>query len=894
MEELYRSLYSKYASNLSESEVQGKIQYALQQNPTEFINAFYKKYTGSGPTKDQIDYINSYIRTSALSKQAATKEPSFALGDLGGETSEENTWLENNLGKNILTDYFGDIWRAGQQGIDQGSTVGEAFDIYRKGKDISEKDLQKFIEVNKRLEAQGPSDEMREYERIKNEAGGGVWGFMKAMALTRGQIIPQVLVSSIANMGATFFDSKEAVISSLGTAAASGYIGAKISAAAGSVAGPLGTAIGAFGGGVSGAVGGFFAGLTGAMETGLTLTELLKEKLGDKEFNEKNVRAILEDEEAFDDIKSKALARGVTIAAIERIGFAAGRGVGAKMLKKGVGKQKIARAVAGTEALTGSVGEAAGQLAAGQDFDIAEVLLEGIVETKGVANVSDILATRKYTLNNRDISKKELKAIIDKHKDKPELLSRFNIKVEGDKNFENYVKLKKGDAFLYTQINSKVSDPADRSRLVELEKQKRSAEKASEKKGIFKDPDADLNLEDINKEIDNIINKYAGVDGRTKEVRAREKVAKEARETFISDTIAFAEASGKLVGKEVKVVDNDAEAQKTYDAIIEEYNKTVTDPADRIKAKNVKGSDGFIIGDSIIINKDIAGRTGQINVGAHEILHGIINKHYKSLFVRDSKGNIIDDSKAREFIGDFKNTISKKSRQKVLDVINARNEQARKEGGDILDENITDEWLTIYSDLLKKNQISFDENVYVKFRNFLHNIFRTFNYKKEFGSGIATYNFMRDYQKSIEAGVITQRAVDVAGGGTTVTEVKKSVSPERRQQISDNVKEIGNTYSFEGGKTAWDQGGADNAITEIKEGKFLDDLIAAKYKGDRVPVDFVSKVYSELTNHIRNFNPETNDNLFGWINSQLANKAGNVFNREYKRTEQETTARDVR
>ena len=127
----------------------------------------------------------------------------------------------------------------------------------------------------------------------------------------------------------------------------------------------------------------------------------------------------------FDDIKSKALARGVTIAAIERIGFAASRGVGGKMLKKGVGKQKIARAVAGTEALTGSVGEAGGQLAAGQDFDIAEVLLEGIVETKGVANVSDILATRKYTLNNRDISKKELKAIIDKHKDKPELLVKM-------------------------------------------------------------------------------------------------------------------------------------------------------------------------------------------------------------------------------------------------------------------------------------------------------------------------------------------------------------------------------------------------------------------------------------------------------------------------------------
>ena len=122
---------------------------------------------------------------------------------------------------------------------------------------------------------------------------------------------------------------------------------------------------------------------------------------------------------------------------------------------------------------------------------------------------------------------------------------------------------------------------------------------------------------------------------------------------------------------------------------------------------------------------------------------------------------------------------------------------------------------------------------------------------------------------------------------------KKSLSSAARQQISDSIKEIGSTYSFKGGKKAWDEGGADNAIQEIKENGYLDDLIAAKFKGDKVPVDFVDKVYAELTNHIRNFNPETNDNLFGWINSQLANKAGNVFNREYKTTTEQRTAKDV-
>ena len=74
--------------------------------------------------------------------------------------------------------------------------------------------------------------------------------------------------------------------------------------------------------------------------------------------------------------------------------------------------------------------------------------------------------------------------------------------------------------------------------------------------------------------------------------------------------------------KDVIVVDNDVSAQEAYDKIIAEKGG---------KAKNVKGADGFIIGDSIVINKEAAGKSGQINVGGHEILHGILTKHLKSL-----------------------------------------------------------------------------------------------------------------------------------------------------------------------------------------------------------------------------------------------------------------------
>ena len=77
------------------------------------------------------------------------------------DSQEEDTWIERTVGKNIVTDYFGDLWRAGKQGMAQGATVDEAFDVYKKGKDISDEELKRYIEVSDALDKTGVSDEMR-------------------------------------------------------------------------------------------------------------------------------------------------------------------------------------------------------------------------------------------------------------------------------------------------------------------------------------------------------------------------------------------------------------------------------------------------------------------------------------------------------------------------------------------------------------------------------------------------------------------------------------------------------------------------------------------------------------------------------------------------------------
>ena len=68
MEELYRSLYSKYGGDLSEAEVNEKVNYAMTLDTNDFINSFYNKYTGSGPNMEQQQYINSYSIADSVRK----------------------------------------------------------------------------------------------------------------------------------------------------------------------------------------------------------------------------------------------------------------------------------------------------------------------------------------------------------------------------------------------------------------------------------------------------------------------------------------------------------------------------------------------------------------------------------------------------------------------------------------------------------------------------------------------------------------------------------------------------------------------------------------------------------------------------------------------------------
>ena len=65
--------------------------------------------------------------------------------------------------------------------------------------DVSDEQIQEFIQANEALANVPPSDEMKDFQKIYEENGGGVLGFTLGVA-NNMSVIPQLFVSSVSAM----------------------------------------------------------------------------------------------------------------------------------------------------------------------------------------------------------------------------------------------------------------------------------------------------------------------------------------------------------------------------------------------------------------------------------------------------------------------------------------------------------------------------------------------------------------------------------------------------------------------------------------------------------------------------------------------------------------------
>ena len=341
-----------------------------------------------------------------------------------GAGPEKDTAIERAFGKNEVTDFFGDIYRAWKTGAGQGATVDDAIKVFASGSNVSDKNLQQYIDAVQNMESFAPSEEMQDFSRIYEAEGKGIKGFIKGIAKNPTAAI-QVATSSLRAMLNP---------ASIGAGAAG--------AGAGALAGPAGAGAGAI------------LGMTGALETGLSFTEFLKEELNEKslDFTDDNIRTILEDDEAMGNITRRSLARGATISTISALTGGLAAGVGANVgrnvaLKLGTQAGRAASAAAGlgVQAVGGGAGEAIGRAAAGQEMDVAEIGFEAIGEIASpslIGTVTAVAKVPKYNINEEQVSEEAVKEIIKTTKDYTEL-DNIKIKIEDNPVLEAELQKRK-------------------------------------------------------------------------------------------------------------------------------------------------------------------------------------------------------------------------------------------------------------------------------------------------------------------------------------------------------------------------------------------------------------------------------------------------------------------
>ena len=466
-----------------------------------------------------------------------------------------------------------------------------------------------------------------------------------------------------------------------------------------------------------------------------------------------NLKKVFSDKKSIERMEDRAAARGEFIGWVEAIGTMVGakafKGVGKATRGKLFGKKipilgsKGVANLAGTGAAgtveigAGMLGETGGLLIEGKPLDAKEILVEGFAGVSGAAAPSVIgiasggYRKSKFKVNGQRVSEEKFARFAKKS---PKDLGNTKLEVENDAYASDLVNNLEIEQKIFSEISSRVTDPADQDKIIELEKEKLKYKNAKTKS-------AKNFSAEIDKQIKEITDKYAKVGRKSKaslELEQKQKqVKKDIGEREVSSTIRLLEEEGGKFGLESRVYDTNeeiAEALRSAGATEEQINQFFED-----SKKNSIG--GGIFNNIAYINRTEAAKTGQINVGAHEILHGILN-------------NVVgDDAAQAKLVENFKKVLTKSQKKKIEN-------ELKTNGVDPIQYNT--EYITTFADLIREtkneNHISFDDGIMNKVNNVLSDVFKgTFGIGTiGFADGRQTYNFLREYNKSIEKGKISE------------------------------------------------------------------------------------------------------------------------------------------
>ena len=328
---------------------------------------------------------------------------------------------------------------------------------------------------------------------------------------------------------------------------------------------------------------------------------------------------------------------------------------------------------------------------------------------------------------------------------------------------------------------------------------------------------------------------------------------------------------------------------------------------------------------SIIVNKAAAKRANVTTTARHEFLHKIILAAVNSssegakqigsdlmAFVESELGKSIKGDPTR-FLKDLEGYKTKAAQQiakiEARDVNlkdwlkkgfinqNAYDEATKNDVKNkaLLESNAFEEALTLMSEALANGDLVYNASFMTKVRDFIRRFLQTIPGAAgniDLADGKATFDFIRDYNRLFDKGKFNKAFKEFAQTGTLKSvEVKEStkITPEQKK-LNDKVDSLVGPKDADGNytvtKAEWDTGALFNAYNEIINGTAIDALIMRGIEGDSVygksKQDFIDDVKDGITGTIMRFNPEENNSLIGFINSQLGFRKGDVL-KKYKK-----------
>ena len=620
-----------------------------------------------------------------------------------------------------VVDFVGDIGDAWNNGILQGEQTDRGIELAGFfGDPANEEELEAFVNGQKEVAQKTiQSAEMREFDKIFEEAGVGMWGFLKGAAYNPS-LLTTMLTSSVASQLSSIKNSEEVAMA------------ATAGALTGSLAGPLGTVVG------------ITTGSMAMMEAGLTFNELLMEEIGgdinDPKVKDK-IRAVLNDPEKMSDLRRKAGMRGAVIAGVELATLGIAKGVAGRLAGKGLAKAGL---LAGgtTEIVGGGLGEVAGRAVAGQEMDAKEIGFEAFaglgsaplslgsaalnlqtaiqtseigktVRNSDYKSISDVYSDKNSNSTTAiDISKKSKSTKIVDREVNEKVKSGKLTKEEGD-TIKNNFRATQGAVNQVKDLNFNTEQETES---VKLLKEKNKLENQIKKVG-------DTALTKPEQERVDTINKELG----------------DLRVDRAAQTIVEAIDPSKII-----VVENAKELENKY---------KIKD----VENKKYSAAGGFFDSGKLYINKEIAGQFETITEPSHELLHPILQEALKA--------------NPQQLVDEFKKVIGKD---------NAAAVDARIASIDIYTDKYMeanpDEFITQFGDMILEEQITYNDNIFTKLGDYITPLLRKFGFKKiKFDTGKDVYNFMREYSRNIKEGKLSEDVKAVIPTELTSNEATFSV-----------------------------------------------------------------------------------------------------------------------